>query len=97
MTTGKLAAWGPAVWIAALEPRVSAHRRSSQTISLKRLRKSETGWTWSSGATAEYSANGSFARPHSRSGFCVHYTRSGAPVVRAKPGQKNIWSSLTAD
>ena len=40
MTTGKLAAWGPSMWIAALKPRVSSHRRSSQTIFLKLQRAS---------------------------------------------------------
>jgi hypothetical protein len=33
MTTGMLGAWGPAMRIAALKPRVNSHRRSSQTIS----------------------------------------------------------------
>ena len=48
-------------------------------------------------ATTEYSANGSFPdHNHAAVSACI-FTRSEAPVVRAEPGQKNIWISLTAD
>ena len=107
MTTGKLAAWGPPMRIAALEPRVT------RIVGRPRQSFKEQLVSWSvdnlvsSNAfeftnlliypftnfrlAPEYSANGSFSNPlHAAVSACMFLlTRSEAPVVRAKPGQKN--------
>ena len=76
----------------------SAVRReggSSQTIS-SNYSKSRAH-VLSVRVTTEYSANGSFPdHNHAAVSACI-FTRSEAPVIRAEPGQKNIWISLTAD
>src|SRR3954462_4327772 len=62
MTTGKLAAWGPSF------ARMRGLRRGVPHNLFKKPRPSDLVLR----LTSEYSANGSFARPHPRSGFCVH-------------------------